>query len=90
MAILGVQDEEILSWKVQRLPVLYNKKVKVCKERLVVQNCQKNIVENIDLVKIVILPDKTQKQLFMDVLWKSCSENALKNSQENTRDGALF
>ena len=58
MAILGVQVEEIVSLKVQGLSVLHKKKVKACKETFAVQNSQKKIVENLDAVKIVILPEE--------------------------------
>ena len=51
METIALQEEEVLSSKLQGFPVTYDRKVKGFKERAVVQNVQKKIVENISSTK---------------------------------------
>ena len=60
MATLSLQEEEILAEKVQGFPVLYDKRVKVFKEKDAVQNTWEKVAESLDfeeniLKKMVIL-----------------------------------
>ena len=46
MAPLGLQEEEILAYKVQRFPVLHDRRLKAIKNRNMVQNAKEKTAEN--------------------------------------------
>ena len=48
MATLSLQEEEILAEKVQGFPVLYDKRVKVFKEKDAVQNTWEKVAVSLD------------------------------------------
>ena len=51
MAPLGLQEEEILAYKVQRFPVLHDRRLKAIKNRNMVQNAKEKTAENWNFVE---------------------------------------
>ena len=51
MTTLCLQEEELLSEKVESFPILYDKRVKVFKEKDSVQNTREKVAESLDFAE---------------------------------------
>ena len=69
-----MQEEEILASKAETFSVLYDKKVKGFKEKVMVQNDGEKIAKNLDFVENSDFNRGSTEAAVWGFLWENCSK----------------